>query len=256
MSKHQINNTITALLVIAIITLHFVLSTSIWFLLPILLLHMAVVLYGVLNLDLNYFFFTHTKAKTKQKVIALTFDDGPTQNSVAILQLLQQENVKATFFCIGKNIAQNPDIFKLMYANGHVVGNHSYYHNNNFNLQSTSKVLEELQKTNQIIKKTIGKTPLLFRPPNGVSNPMLAKALKKTNLQAIGWNVRTFDTFYTNTNQIFDKIKPQIKAGSIVLMHDTMPHTQTLVLKLIKYAKEHNYTFVGVDEILNLQAYE
>ncbi|MCB0536932.1 MAG: polysaccharide deacetylase family protein [Bacteroidetes bacterium] len=256
MTKHRLNNIITLIGFILIIVLHFTINLSLWCLLPLILIHTAIVLYGVLNLDANYFFYTHTKGVNSKKQIALTFDDGPSLQSTELLQLLKEENVKATFFCIGKNIAEYPNIFKQMDTDGHVLGNHSYYHHNNFNLQSAKKVQAELEKTNDIIKQSIGKIPLLFRPPNGVSNPMLAKALKQTTLQSVGWNVRSFDTFYKNPEEIFSRIKDKINNGSIILMHDTMPHTKILVSKLIKYAKEHNYTFVGVDEILNLQAYE
>lgn len=256
MQKHKINTTATILIVFTLIILHLTVNISLWYIVIALIIHVAVLLYGVLNLDFNYFFYSHTKGNSSKKIIALTFDDGPSVQSTELLKLLKEENVIASFFCIGKNIEEYPTIFKQMYTDGHILGNHSYYHNNNFNLQNTNKVYSELEKTNEIIKKNIGKTPLLFRPPNGVSNPMLAKALKQTNLCSVGWNLRSFDTFYKNPEEIFNKLKDKISNGSIILMHDTMPHTKILVLKLIKYAKEHQYTFVGVDEILNLQAYE
>ena len=213
-------------------------------------------LYGVLNLDFNYFFTTIIQGDTKQKKIALTFDDGPVEQSLEMLKVLKEHQIPANFFCIRKNIDQHPAIVQQMDNEGHLIGNHSYTHAHSFDFYSSKKVLQELNDCSQIIEATINKKPLLFRPPNGVSNPMIAKALKQTNLKSIGWNIRTFDTSIKNPEAIFNRIHQKIKPGAIILMHDTMPHSVTLVSNLITYCKENNYEIVSLDKLLNITDYE
>ena len=256
MKKHYLNIFCTILLSISIITLHFTLKLSLLYLIPVFLIHIIVVIYGVLNLDFNYFFPTITHAKTAKKEIAITFDDGPTTQCLVLLELLKETATPATFFCIGSNVVKHPEILKRMDEDGHLIGNHSFSHSHSFDFFPKTKVLQELKDCNAEIQKTIGKRALLFRPPNGVSNPMIAKALKETKLKSIGWNIRTFDTAVKNPETIFNKINTKIKPGAIILMHDTMPHTSTLVSKLIKYCRENNYKIVALDKLLNIQAYE
>lgn len=256
MKKHYLNIFITLLLSVFVLLAHLVFKTSLLFLLPILFSHIFIVLYGVLNLDFNYFFKTICEGKTIQKQIAITFDDGPVEQSKVLLQLLKETSTPATFFCIGKNVKQNPAILKQIFNDGHIIANHSYSHAHLFDFFSSAKVLKELKDCNQAIEAVINKQPLFFRPPNGVSNPMIAKALNQTKLKSIGWNIRTFDTSIKNTEAIFTKLGKKIKPGAIILMHDTMPNTVTLVSKLIVYCKENNYEIVALDHLLNLKAYE
>lgn len=85
---------------------------------------------------------------------------------------------------------------------------------------------------------------------------MIAKALEQSKLKSIAWNIRTFDTQIKNVDLLFDKVCKQLKGGDIILMHDSMPHTVTLVSKLILYGKEHGFEFIRIDELLDLNAYE
>ncbi len=256
MNKHTINILTTLILSALVLIAHFVFKASLLFLIPIFIVHISLVLYGVLNLDFNYFLKTIIQGETKQKQIALTFDDGPVEQSLEMLKVLQEYQVPATFFCIGKNIKQHPAILQQMDNEGHLIGNHSYSHAHSFDFYSSKKVLQELNDCSQIIESTINKKPLLFRAPNGVSNPMIANALKQTKLKSIGWNIRTFDTSIKNPEAIFNKVCKKIKPGAIILMHDTMPHSVTLVSNLITYCKENNYEIVSLDKLLNTTAYE
>jgi len=256
MNKHTINLLTTFILSALVLIAYFIFNISLLFLIPIFIIHVSIVLYGVLNLDFNYFFTTITQGDTNQNQIAITFDDGPVEQSLEMLKLLEEHDVPATFFCIGKNIEQYPAILQQMDKQGHLIGNHSYTHAHSFDFYPSKKVLQELNDCSKIIKKTINKKPLFFRPPNGVSNPMIAKALKQTKLKSIGWNIRTFDTSIKNPDALFKKVCKKIKPGAIILMHDTMPHTVTLVSNLITYCKENNYEIVSLDKLLNTTAYE
>lgn len=256
MTKHDLNKGITTLVVAAIIVAHFVYDISLWYIIPILVLSMLTILYGVLNIDFNYFYTSYCKGRTSKKQIALSFDDGPSPNTLELLKVLEEKKIPASFFCIGKNIEENPDILRKIHEAKHIIGNHSYYHGDKFNLQNSEAVEKELKMTNDIIFKEIGVKPKLFRPPYGVSNPMLAKAIQRVGAYSIGWSVRSFDTFFKNENDIFKRITRQLKPGAIVLMHDNLDKTASLVSKLIDYCEKYQYEIVPLSELLEIDSYE
>jgi peptidoglycan/xylan/chitin deacetylase (PgdA/CDA1 family) len=256
MNKHEVNKIISALAIAAVLFFHFTFQLSLLYLVPLIIISISILIYGVLNLDFNYFYPSLSAAETSKRQIALSFDDGPCEETLKLLAVLKAHQVKGTFFCIGNNISKHPEILKEMHAQGHIIGNHSYFHSDFFNFQSVDKVREELVKTNQIVFDTIGVPPKLFRPPYGVSNPMIGKALKKLNLTSIAWSIRTFDTYYSNEKLIFDSVIKKIKPGSIILMHDTLKQTSSLVSKLIIYCEENNYEIVPLTELLNIEPYE
>jgi peptidoglycan/xylan/chitin deacetylase (PgdA/CDA1 family) len=95
-----------------------------------------------------------------------------------------------------------------------------------------------------------------FRPPFGVTNPMIAKAVSKTKHHVIGWNIRSLDTVYENENIIFERVKNKIKPGGIILLHDTSQKSVNVLERLLLFLKTENYSIVSVDKLLNLSAYE
>lgn len=189
-------------------------------------------------------------------MVTLTFDDGPHGEATEkVLAVLKEFNVTCTFFCIGKRISDEKSLLKKMSDAGHIIANHSYTHDNFFDLQPTRKLIEELELTNKTIKDIIGKTPLFFRPPYGVATPGLGRAIEKTKMISVGWNIRSFDTSIKDSEKIFQKIKPQIKPGSIILLHDRVKDCDVLVKSLLLYLKESEYTVVNLDKLLNKPAY-
>jgi peptidoglycan/xylan/chitin deacetylase (PgdA/CDA1 family) len=145
--------------------------------------------------------------------VALTFDDGPTEFTPKFLDLLKENNVKATFFCIGKQIEKYPETFQRIIAEGHTIGNHTLSHCNNTGFLSTSKMVEEIEKCDEVMLKIGSLKTNLYRPPFGVTNPNIAKAIKKTHKKSIGWNVRSLDTIiedekkFTKSHQRIEKRK-------------------------------------------------
>jgi peptidoglycan/xylan/chitin deacetylase (PgdA/CDA1 family) len=207
-------------------------------------------------LSANFHFKSICNAKTNEKVISLTFDDGPHGEATKkVLAVLKEFNVTSTFFCIGEKINNEISLVKKMNDAGHIIANHSYTHGNLFDLQPTNKLIEELELTNKTIKDTIGKTPLFFRPPYGVATPALGRAIQQTNMVSVGWDIRSFDTSIKDPEKIFQKIKPQIKPGSIVLLHDRMEGCDVVVRLLLNHFKENNYTAVNLDKLINKPAY-
>jgi peptidoglycan/xylan/chitin deacetylase (PgdA/CDA1 family) len=211
---------------------------------------------GASRLSTGFHFKSVCNAETNEKMVTLTFDDGPHGEATEkVLAVLKEFNVTCTFFCIGKRISDEKSLLKKMSDAGHIIANHSYTHDNFFDLQPTRKLIEELELTNKTIKDIIGKTPLFFRPPYGVATPGLGRAIEKTKMISVGWNIRSFDTSIKDSEKIFQKIKPQIKPGSIILLHDRVKDCDVLVKSLLLYLKESEYTVVNLDKLLNKPAY-
>src|SRR5690606_10222065 len=140
-------------------------------------------------------------------------------------------------------------------AEGHVVGNHSYHHGFHFDWKSSRAMAQELEETNKAIAGIIGKEPKLFRPPYGVTNPNLAKAVKAMDMYSIGWNIRSFDTKAKDPEKLLQSIVSRLKGGDIILFHDTMPVTKQILTELIIQARKKGFTFARVDKLLDIDAY-
>jgi len=152
---------------------------TIWVYIFCFILFSAVIVWGSFDIQLGYFVNSFTHKRTKIKEVALTFDDGPTEFTPKFLDLLKENNIKATFFCIGKQIEKYPETFKRIIGEGHSIGNHTYSHSNNTGFLSTSKMIEEIQKCDEVMLKIGNSKTNLYRPPFGVTNPNISKAIKK-----------------------------------------------------------------------------
>ncbi|MEO8768650.1 MAG: polysaccharide deacetylase family protein [Ferruginibacter sp.] len=195
-------------------------------------------------------------AKTDKKEIAISFDDGPSENyTPQILETLKEHNVKASFFCIGKHINANEKIFKQLHADDHIIGNHSYSHHFFFDLFSSKKMLKELKMMNSDTEKLTGLKPKLFRPPYGVINPNLRKAILDGEYTPVGWSVRSMDTVIKDEKKLLNKIKKSLKPGAVFLFHDTSKSTHDMLPHFIKHVKELGYEIVRLDKMLALQPY-
>lgn len=182
----------------------------------------------------------------QNKAIALTFDDGPSVQTTAVLDILKKEKIPATFFLIGKNIDGNEALLTRMAKEGHEIGGHSFYHSPNFDWQSSKAMLAEIESTNEAIELVTGKKVRLFRPPYGVTNPNLAKALHHTEMVSVGWNIRSFDTMARVPQKLLKKITNRLKPGAIILLHDHCSVTVEMLPSLIAYGKEKGFRFVTV----------
>lgn len=183
--------------------------------------------------------------------VAITFDDGPDSiQTPEILKVLSAYNAKATFFMIGSKIQNNLELVKQVQEQGHLIGNHSFIHSNRFPLLSSHKIRLEIEKTQLEIEKAIGMPPLYFRPPFGVTNPLIAKALKNLPLKTIGWNIRSLDTRIKEKQKVVDKILGKVQGGDIILLHDTTPDISWIVDAVLKGIKQKNLQAVTVEELL------
>jgi len=191
-----------------------------------------------------------------EKKITLTFDDGPHEMTLEVLEVLKKYNAKATFFCIGKNIEAHPEILKKIVEEGHTVGNHSYSHAEFFDFYRKNKVIAEIEKTDVLIESIIGRKTKLFRPPYGVTNPSIRRALAVTKHKTIGWNIRSLDGVKKNEKYIFNRIVKRISPGGIVLLHDTSRQTVNVLEQLLQFLQNNNYSVVPLGELLKIKTYE
>lgn len=230
---------------------------SFWWIFIPLGVYIALAAWGSSNVRSQFYLPVLFKGAATEKNIALTFDDGPSdENTLEVLEILKVYNIPAAFFCIGKKIELSPDIVKKIDQHGHLVGNHSYSHHNFINLFPTKKLIHDLDCANSIIKSVIGKTPLLFRPPYGVTNPIMALAMEKLNFKTIGWSLRTMDTKIKEDKVLFEKVIDRIKPGDIILFHEKCDQTVRILPKLIEHLRTEGYTFQRVDQLLNVKPYE
>lgn len=233
-------------------------SISNWWLIFLLLIWLTLTIIGSFHIRWNYFLKAkHKNYLVKDNVIALTFDDGPNpEYTLKVMGLLKKHHAKATFFCIGKNVESNPEILKEIVKEGHLVGSHSYNHQNSFGFLNTKKVIEELEKTKEIIKKEVGLEVAFFRPPFGVTNPNIAKAVKKLNLNVFGWSVRSYDTKAKHPEKVYQRIISKIKKGDVLLIHDSSELSVVVLEKLLTYLDKNNFKTITLDKLFNMKAYE
>ena len=219
-------------------------------------LWLAITAWGSLDVRSNYFTKVYYKGEAFQpQEYALTFDDGPTLHTEAVLNLLQAYQMKATFFCIGKQLEKYPELAKRILQDGHQLGNHTYTHSKNIGTFSTKEVQEEITCTDLIIKKLNNENNPLFRPPFGVTNPQIAKACEALNKAVIGWSIRSLDTVIQDEQRILKRIIPRLAGGEIVLMHDTTERTVRVLEQLLIYSKEQNLRSVRIDHLLKINAH-
>lgn len=193
------------------------------------------------------------QAETEEKLIALTFDDGPTKNMDQLLPLLDEYNAKSTFFLIGNEIEKHPEEAKKIVEAGHQIGNHTYSHKRMV-LKSPSFIEEEIEKTDELIRSIGYEGEIDFRPPYGKKFVGLPYYLNKTNRETIMWSLDP-ETYYTSADEKINYVMENIQPGSIILLHpmyDQTGGTLQVVETILKELTKEGYRFVTVDELQSL----
>lgn len=206
----------------------------------------------------NVYLRTLCRSQTDEKVLALTFDDGPDEEMTPkVLDVLATYGIKAAFFLVGCRVEANPKLVRRMVDEGHTVGNHTYSHSGFSPLKSCSAVEREISRCGEAIETAVGKRPRLFRPPFGVTNPPIARAVRRLKLQSIGWSVRSLDTITSrNRRKICNFVLKNLHPGAVVLLHDGCEDSDVLLDLLIREVLSRGYSFVPLVELLNVEAYE
>lgn len=191
-----------------------------------------------------------------EKKIYLTFDDGPIPEVTEwVLAELKKNNAKASFFCIGKNIEANPDIFKKIINDGHSIGNHTYNHLNGWKT-STENYLADIEKCeNAIIKSACDfkrSTPQLFRPPYGKIKTGQTKRIKSLGYKIIMWDVLSGDFDQKIAKEkCLDNLIQNIEPGSIIVFHDSVKASKNLkyaLPKVLDYLNNNNFSYARITE--------
>ena len=182
-----------------------------------------------------------------EKKVAITFDDGPDSDYTELLLVgLKERGVKATFFLLGKQVDQYPEIVKEIYEDGHLIGTHSYEHVNLRNLSDVAAI-EQVDKTNQAIYEITGEYPQFIRPPFGSWKNNLDY---ETEMIEVLWDVDPLDWKTSNSDVIAKRVVDKVGENDIILLHDASESSVNAAFKIIDALEKEGYTFVTVEEIL------
>ncbi len=222
---------------------------TVFSILATLVLMLSWIAFNVFSIKHSLFLKSICRIPTKEKTVFLSFDDGPSDRfTPRVLDTLNRNNIKALFFCIGKYAELYPELIHRISDEGHQIGNHTYSHTwqNAFN---PSEVIEaEIKRSNDIFFNLLGYKTNLFRPPFGITNPSIAKALKVSGMCSIGWDIRSFDTIIKDPQKLISRICGKLRPGSIILLHDNMEITSLILDELIETIQKKGYKIVPLPE--------
>jgi peptidoglycan-N-acetylglucosamine deacetylase len=217
----------------------------------------ALLAWGSVSIQKGYYIPAVCSVKTDRRMVALSFDDGPDEHVTPIvLDILKSNGVKAVFFIVGEKAGQFPDMIKRIDEEGHILGNHSYTHHYLFDFFSVSKMKKELAKTDQVVYQITGRKMKLFRPPYGVTNPLVSRTIREMSYHCIGWSLRSNDTTIRDGDIILDRLKAKVKTGDIVLFHDNRKVLPGVLDTFIRCMKEKQFIIERLDKFANIHAYD
>lgn len=193
----------------------------------------------------------HLFARLTSAAVALTFDDGPQPVfTPQVLDVLQRYDVPATFFCIGSQVQEYPEIVRQTFEEGNVVGNHTWSHPDLTTL-SPDVIRWQLSSTSAIIQQTTGVVPTFFRPPYGATNTMVRSIAAQLGLVQTGWTIDTDDWQRPGVPIIVSTVLSEVRPGSIILMHDgggDRSQTVQALPQIIQGLQQRGFTFTTLSE--------
>lgn len=228
-----------------------------WLYVLFVLIWIAITAIGSFQIQWNYHLRSlNHNYKISHNYISITFDDGPhPEFTPKVLELLHHYNAQASFFLIGKRAQKHPHLVKRIADEGHLIGNHSFSHSKHFGFFPSKKIVLELEQADAVLNAIIDKRPQFFRPPFGVTNPAIKKALQTTKHYSIGWSKRSFDTTNLSEDKIFKRITSNLKKGDIILFHDSSEKTLAVLERLLTTLQSLNLESVTLDRLLEIDAY-
>ena len=198
--------------------------------------------------------------------VALTFDDGPTPGSTeAVLDALAEAGVRAAFFVVGSNVERWPRILERIDREGHVVGNHTWEHSHYGVWRRDGYWRRELERTDDVIERVIGRRPALFRPPMGIKTWHVMRAARRAGQVVVTWNRRAFDGIDADPDSIVSRLAGPAGSGDLVLLHDGLePHarrrdaraTVATVRPLIAALRDKGLEPERLDALLGVRPYQ
>lgn len=236
----------------------FLTQNPLWFYLPL------VALYLTIPVVLAFFpcsQFHHQPVichgSRNERQVTITFDDGPDpETTPVILDILKQHRIPATFFIIGRKIEGNEDLLRRIDREGHTLGNHSFSHSNLWDFWLPVNLRNDILKTEAAIKQITGKKVRFFRPPYGVINPMVERALRTIRYTVVAWSRRSLDTATGNRERLIARTTDHLQPGEIILLHDTQKVTALALEQIIASILQQELRIVSLEKLINEIAYE
>lgn len=200
------------------------------------------------------------RANTHQKALALTFDDGPNPTTTpAVLAILKEKGIKATFFVIGENARLYPHLLEDIDRDGHEIEVHSRTHSQRLLFSRRARIREELVETSAIIAGLTARHPRYFRPPWGRRTPWMIDEAAHAHLATVTWSIDTRDWLFSQGKKVIRRFDRKLAPGAIVLMHDgrgqshvEMKATLNALPAIIAHAQNNGYSFMRLDDLLRL----
>ena len=209
----------------------------------------VLLLYPTLRPNVQWLGPVVTRFATDQKAIWLTIDDGPTNDTPAVLDLFDLHGVKATFFVKGMLVEQQPQLVRAILDRGHSLANHSQTHPSAiFWCLLPGRMADEIDACNVSLATATGSTPRWFRAPVGHKNPAVHPALARRGMRLIGWTARGFDAVVSDPDQVAARMLPKLEPGAIFVLHQGREHSLRVLERVIVALKERGYAFVIPDD--------
>lgn len=215
----------------------------------VLALSHLLLLYPTLQPNAQWLGPVITRFATGRNEVWLTIDDGPCDDTSAVLELFARHDVQATFFVKGVLAERRPELARAIAERGHSIANHSQTHpSGTFWCLLPKRVNAEIERCNAALTAITGITPRWFRAPVGHKNPAVHPALERRGMRLIGWTARGFDGVIGDPRQILDGILPRLAPGAIIVLHQGRAHSLRVLEHVIVAVKERGYAFVIPDD--------
>lgn len=209
----------------------------------VLALSHLLVLYPTLRPNVQWLGPVITRFATERREVWLTLDDGPTDDTKALLDLFDRYGVKATFFV--KGTLASVERIRPIVARGHSVANHSHTHpSGSFWCLLRGRIAQEIDDCNAALARATGAAPTWFRAPVGMKNPFVHPLLARRGMRLIGWTCRGFDAVLTDVESIVARMLPHVRPGAILVLHQGREHSLRAIEAVIKALQERGYAFV------------
>lgn len=211
----------------------------------VLALSHALLLYPTLRPNAQWLGPVITHFSTEQRELWLTIDDGPTDDTPALLELLDRRGAKATFFVKGMLAEERAELVREIVARGHSIANHSHTHpSGTFWCALPSQVRNEVERCNRALQTLTGAKPRWFRAPVGHKNPFVHPVLAREAMQLIGFAARGFDALEADPAKVLARMLPDVRPGAIVVLHQGREHSIRVIEHVIAALQERGYAFV------------
>ena len=217
--------------------------------LGVLALSHALVIYPTLRPNVQWLGPVVTHFSTDRQEAWLTVDDGPTDDTRAVLDLFEKHGVKATFFVKGILAEERPEAMREIVTRGHSVANHTHTHpSGSFWCALPGRVAAELDNCSRALKSATGAASPWFRAPVGMKNLAVHPALARRGMRLIGWTARGFDAVVQDPEVVLGRILPELRPGAIIVLHQGREHSLRVLERVIVALKERGYSFVIPDD--------